>query len=133
MSSSFGKPLQIQEKDCDVEPITEADFVEDGIEEIDQNLFGRFTRQHILYNLNMVRLHKVGALGVEMLANLPVVQICLAHSPSRITDAFPEAKRLLLMWSQNLEPEMQYETNPHPDFWVRILQLFARYVLEPRC
>jgi len=57
---AFGKPLQIQEFDCDVEPLTEADFIEEGIETIDQNFFGRFTRQHILYAINIWRLHQSG-------------------------------------------------------------------------
>jgi len=50
----------IQEIDCDVEPMSESDFIEDGIESIDQDFFGHFTREHILYSLNIMRLHKVG-------------------------------------------------------------------------
>jgi len=38
----------------------ELDFSEDGIDNIDTELFSRFTRQHILYWINMMRLHKVG-------------------------------------------------------------------------
>jgi hypothetical protein len=29
---AFGKPLQINEDDCDVEPMSEEDFIEEGIE-----------------------------------------------------------------------------------------------------
>ena len=38
----------------------ESDFSEDGIEQIDTELFSRFTRQHVLYSMNMMRLHRVG-------------------------------------------------------------------------
>jgi hypothetical protein len=115
---AFGKPLQIQQVDCDVEPMSETDFIEEGIEQIDISLFGQCTRQHMLYSLNMLRLHET------------VVLICSAHSPLRMRDTSSEAKALLLAWSQNLEPEMQYESNPHPDFFVRILHIFSRYQLS---
>jgi len=111
---AFGKPLQIQKIDCDVEPMSETDFIEEGIEQIDVSLFGQCTRQHMLYALNMLRLHEI------------VVLICSAHSPLRVRDTSAEVKVLLLQWSQNLEPEMQYESNPHPDFFVRILHIFSR-------
>jgi hypothetical protein len=61
---AFGKPLQINEADCDVEPLSEADFVENGIEEIDQSFFGCCTRQHVLFVMNMMRLHKAGYLEI---------------------------------------------------------------------
>jgi hypothetical protein len=60
MATAFGKPLQIQEADCDVETMEESDFLEHGIEDIDEALFSRSTRQHALYSLNLMRLHKVG-------------------------------------------------------------------------
>jgi hypothetical protein len=59
---AFGKPLQIQQSDCDVETMTESDFIEEGMENIDETLFGRCTRQHILFVLNMMRLHQIGSL-----------------------------------------------------------------------
>ena len=41
-------------------------------------------------------------------------------------DTITDAQRNMQLWSQNLEPEMQYESNAHPDFWVRILHIFSR-------
>jgi len=63
MALAFGKPMEIQEYDCDVGPMTAADFVEERTDQVDTNLFGRLTQQHILYSLNMRRLHKVGTNG----------------------------------------------------------------------
>jgi hypothetical protein len=59
---AFGKPLQIQQSDCDAETMSESDFIEDGVEQIDETLFGHCTRQHVLFALNMMQLHKIGSL-----------------------------------------------------------------------
>jgi hypothetical protein len=102
-----------------------ADFVEEGSEQVDTHLFGRLTQQNISYSLNMMRLHKVG----KTVSSAPLTiayLIGLAHGPSRVKDTMDEAKLLMQHWSQTLEPEMQYETNSRPDFWVRILHLWSK-------
>jgi len=48
----------------------ELDFTEEGIEQIDMELFGRCTRQHILYSVNMMRLHRVGELLSQVYSDL---------------------------------------------------------------
>jgi hypothetical protein len=125
MALAFGKPMEIQEYDCDVGPMMAADFVEEGSEQVDTHLFGRLTQQNISYSLNMMRLHKVG----KTVSSAPLTiayLIGLAHGPSRVKDTMDEAKLLMQHWSQTLEPEMQYETNSRPDFWVRILHLWSK-------
>jgi len=123
---AFGRPLLIQDADCDVEPMDELDFSEDGIDQIDTELFSRFTRQHILYSLNMMRLHRVGERPCQVLCLTLAIPICMATAPSRAKDTSQDADKVLNDWHQMVEPEVQYDRNPNPDFWTRILHLYAR-------
>jgi len=125
MSLAFGKPFQIQATDCDVEPMTADDFVEETDVQVDSSLFPPFSKQHIRYSLTMARLHKIGKNLVRRFLTSDVL-ILQAYSPSRDRNTIDEAKSLLYHWNKTLEPEMQHEANPHPDFWVRILHIFSR-------
>ena len=71
---AFGRPLLIQDADCDVEPMDELDFSEDGIDQIDAELFSRFTRQHILYSINMMRF-------IEWVQGIPVKYLSYFSDP----------------------------------------------------
>jgi hypothetical protein len=53
-SSSLGRPIRIRDEDCDVEPLEESDFEEDG--DVDKTVFGTYTRFNVLYVITMTKL-----------------------------------------------------------------------------
>ena len=57
---------------------------------------------------------------------IPVIPMCMATAPARARDTTHEAEKALNDWHQIVEPEVQYDRNPNPDFWTRILHLHAR-------
>ncbi|KAF2180284.1 hypothetical protein K469DRAFT_673123 [Zopfia rhizophila CBS 207.26] len=60
LAAAYGRPLHIAGDDCDLLPLDESDFLEEGVECIDEELFGRSKRLHYLYFLSMSRLGNIG-------------------------------------------------------------------------
>lgn len=69
LAAAYGRPLHIAADDCDVEPLAELDFFEDGVEHIDGQLFGRSTQLHYLYFLSM---NKLGSIGLHPPPSFPL-------------------------------------------------------------
>jgi hypothetical protein len=53
-AAALGRPVRIRDEDCDVEPLEESDFEENGSAE--PSLFGTSTRHHVLYAIHMAKL-----------------------------------------------------------------------------
>lgn len=111
LAASRGKPFSIQDKDSDVENITEEDFLEDGPDEYP------FDRVGILFFLHYNKLcHDMGLILSQRFLRQDNSAICL---PMHQHDCVS----MLYSWCGQLPEELRWEPASH-HFWPSLLRIY---------
>ncbi|KAK5001611.1 hypothetical protein LTR39_006911 [Cryomyces antarcticus] len=100
-AAALGRPVHIRLKDCDVEPLEEADFEEDPAPH--SQIFGVQQTEDVLYVIHLSRLSKLVQRIIEKSSNAG------GQTTSSQVDSLESCEELLQGWESQLPKELQVQ------------------------